>query len=202
MATTRTSETAITALGSGGCRPPARRRSPRRTGPRPPASASRIVMVARALDGGLLGQLGEQTAQQFPAGRCSMPRCRGSRRSRAAWSPAPDPRSGSSTVAWTVTSWKSAVRAWNSSACSRSSRGTWLRAAVRGRNQNAAPAPSWATPPFRRWRTYMFGSDRRCLATGIRGLRVMSAMACLASHSSSRTDNKTTARRGNSQCDK
>ena len=65
------------------------------------------------------------------------------------------------TVACTVTSWKSTVRAWKNNGSSRSSNGISDRAAVSGRNQNANPAPSWLTFPDRSARMCAVGATRR-----------------------------------------
>ncbi len=70
------------------------------------------------------------------------------------------------TVACTVTSWKSAVRAWNSSGNSRSSKGISDIPAVSGRNQNARPAPSLTSFPRRSARMCEVGSTRRCRTRG------------------------------------
>src|SRR2546421_7841378 len=78
------------------------------------------------------------------------------------------------TVACTVTSAKSLVRAWNSSGSSRSSTGTSLSTAVNGRYQNDCPMPSCFTSPRTTWRTQLVGAPRRCRRNA---LRVTSAMS-------------------------
>ena len=114
----------------------------------PSASASVSVMPGQQVEGVLLGQLGEQAAELLQRRGAPEPVSGSMPKSMPGRRPAPGRRPGRSTVAWTVTSWKSSVRAWNSSGCSRSSTGISLSAAVSGRNQNAWPGPSCATLPL------------------------------------------------------
>ena len=70
------------------------------------------------------------------------------------------------TLACTVMSWKSAVRAWNSIGSSRSSTGISDSTADSGRKKNARPVPSWTSLPRRKCRTCDVGVVRKCLISG------------------------------------
>lgn len=77
------------------------------------------------------------------------------------------------TVACTVTSWKSEVRAWNAMASSRSLTGTSESAALSDRYQKLSPVPSWTSVPRLWWRMCAVGAERRWRQPK---RRVMSAM--------------------------